>query len=791
MRLSFIIHATFIALCAIAPARLAGAQEAISAASVSGRVTDAQGAVVPGAQVVARQIETNVKSETVTDGEGRFRFPYLKVGPYDITVHLQGFQDVTRTLILTVGSAFELPVSLAIAGLDASVTVAAQATILEAARSQIASTVSQDEVRSLPMNGRNFLDLALLVPGVSPTNVASTQLFAETSAVPGPGLSVGSQRNFSNNFIVDGLSANDDAAGLSGIPYAVDAIEQFQVVTSGGQAELGRALGGYVNVVTKSGTNTTRGDLYLYLRDDAFNAPNALTGATLPMHQNQFGGSLGGPIRRDRTFYFANIEQRDLDQVGLTTIAPAAVDAINARLSATGYPGSLVSTGTYPNPVETSNLLAKIEHQTMAGDHVGVRYSQYGVASSRSRGAGGLSAPTASAGLDNVDRTIAVSHTRTLSTRTVNETRAQYAFGDLQAPPTDQVGPAVSIQGVASFGTLSGSPTRRVNRLYEVVNNLSHQAGAHALRAGADFLFNDDTITYPRSIRGAYTFSSLPNFLAGVYNNAGFTQTFGANRRVPDEPESRAVRPGRVEGQLESDDQRRDPLRPAVARNDQDGSEQRRAAGGVRVDAVRVARHARSWHGGSLLRPRAAARAGQCPALSEQHQRRDQPEANRHQPVAGPSGRAGVPRHSERRDPVGDAAEPDHHASEHAECLFASGRRRGRTSAWRSHDDRHRLSVRPRRGSDHFGEPERAVVRRRRDEQRLPPESELREQQPVLAAGDVELSRPACVVRAAAGAVGFVSRVVHAVEREGERRRVFLQLADRSLRPLEGLGPIR
>ena len=105
------------------------------------------------------------------------------------------------------------------------------------------------------MNGRNFLDLALLVPGVSPTNIGSTQLFAETSAVPGQGLSIGSQRNFSNNFIVDGLSANDDAAGLSGIPYGVDAVDQFQVVTSGGQAELGRALGGYISVVTKSGTN--------------------------------------------------------------------------------------------------------------------------------------------------------------------------------------------------------------------------------------------------------------------------------------------------------------------------------------------------------------------------------------------------------------------------------------------------------------------------------------------------------------------------------------------------------
>src|SRR5207244_8810250 len=94
--------------------------------------------------------------------------------------------------------------------------------------------------------------------------------------------------------------------------------------------------------------------------------------------------------------------------------------------------------------------------------------------------------------------------------------------------PTDSIGPAVNIAGIASFGTLSGSPTRRVNKMYQVVDNLSHQAGGHALRADADFLFNDDTITFPRSIRGAYTFSSLPNFLSDVYNNAGFTQTFGA-----------------------------------------------------------------------------------------------------------------------------------------------------------------------------------------------------------------------------------------------------------------------
>ena len=170
------------------------------------------------------------------------------------------------------------------------------------------------------MNGRNFLDLALLIPGVSPTNVASTQLFAETSAVPGGGLSVGSQRNLSNNFIVDGLSANDDAAALSGIPYGVDAVDQFQVVTSGGQAELGRALGGYFNVVTKSGTNRNRGDLYGYFRDDRFNAANALADAGAADEPAAGGRQYRRTDPRDRTFYFTNLERRNLDQSGLITI---------------------------------------------------------------------------------------------------------------------------------------------------------------------------------------------------------------------------------------------------------------------------------------------------------------------------------------------------------------------------------------------------------------------------------------------------------------------------------------
>jgi hypothetical protein len=523
-------------MCVLACAGAINAQQTVDVASISGRVTDASGSVVPGAAVSAINIGTNLSTTAHTDQEGRFRFPYLRVGTYRLVAALQGFRETERTLTLAIAGAYEIPFVLDVAGVDTTVKVSAEAPVLEAARSQIAATVSETEVRAMPMNGRNFLELALLVPGVSPTNIASNQLFPETSAVPGISISVGSQRNLSNNFVVDGLSANDDAAGLSGITYGVDAIEQFQVITSGAQAELGRALGGYINVVTKSGTNRLRGTVYDYIRDDRFNARNTLSGTKLPMSQSQYGGSLGGPLRKDRTFFFGNIEQRTLDQTGLATISDANVSVINAQLDRAGYAGPRISTGIYPNPVDSTNVLAKVDHQFSGRDQFSVRYSTYHVSAANSRGAGGLSAPSASSNLDNRDQAVAVSNTFILTPRTVLETRAQFAHGDLQAPPSDAIGPTVSIAGVATFGTSSSSPTGRLNRMYQIVNNLSHQRGAHAFRAGVDFLYNDDLITFPRSVRGSYTFSSLANFLSGTYNNAGFSQTFGITELAQTNP---------------------------------------------------------------------------------------------------------------------------------------------------------------------------------------------------------------------------------------------------------------
>lgn len=503
------------------------AQQTVNNASLSGRVIDPQGRVVAHASVTATQLATNLPYTATTDAEGRFRFPYLYVGSYQVSISSTDFAIAQREITLTVGADFQLPVVLSLPTAQTSISVSGSAPILEANRSQIAETISQNEVQNLSLLGRNFLDLALLTPGVSPTNTASAQLFAETSAVPGQGYSINSQRNFSNNFVVDGLSANDDAAGLTGTFYGLDTIRELQVVTSGGQAEFGRALGGYINAVTRSGTDEWHGSLYGFLRNQRLNAANALSRSTLPLTQAQYGVSAGGPAIHKRTFLFGNYEGKQLNQNGVVTIAPTSIAQINARLKSIGYPGPQIATGIYPNPVRTHNAFGRLDHRFSPRDEFNIHYNLYTVAADNSRGAGGLSAITGATALHDTDHSIAVSNIAILSAKTVNETRGQYTHSNLAAPPNDPIGPAVSISGVASFGTLSGSPRGRVNNLFEIVDNVAHQAGSHSLRAGGDFLYNDLKITFPQSARGSYSFSSLANFLAGTYNASGFTQSFG------------------------------------------------------------------------------------------------------------------------------------------------------------------------------------------------------------------------------------------------------------------------
>lgn len=508
------------------------AQETISSASVTGRVLDPTGAAILHATVTALESATNQTFNTETDDHGRFRLLYLPIGQYRISSRSPGFTASQQTVDLTVGSAFDITLMLGLAQASSTVQVSGATPVLELDRSQVAETVQQTEVRNLPFEDRNYLDLGLLVPGVSPTNTASTQTLAETSEVVGQGYSVNSQRNFSNSFIVDGLSANDDAAGVAGNVFGMDVIREFQVVTAGGQAEFGRALGGYFNIVTKSGTNALHGTVYGFLRNQRFNADNALSGTKLPLTQGQYGASLSGPLQKNKTFLFGNFEEQRLRTNGVITVTPANASAINAHLVAVGYQAPLLpvaSTPTtlYPTTLHTDTVFARADHAFSQRDRIEARYSFYQLSSLNARGVGSLNEVSNGTSVYDTNHTFAMSNIATLTPNLYNETRGQFVYDNLYAPPNDQIGPAVTISGIAVFGRSTSSPTARLNYLGEIVDNLLVQHGAHTFKTGVDFLYNDDTITYPQSLRGSYSFSSLANFLAGTYNNGGFTQNFG------------------------------------------------------------------------------------------------------------------------------------------------------------------------------------------------------------------------------------------------------------------------
>ncbi len=505
-----------------------------ASASVSGIVRDSTGAILPGVTVDIRNHSTNQVSESVTDGTGRFRILYLPVGDYHLAAQLPGFTTANVNLSLAVGDQIDVPIVMKVAGVSIVDTVAASPEVVEMGRTELASIITPREVDSLPLNGRNYLDLALLAPNVSRTNLRTTDRFAETSAIPGTGVSVAGQRNLNNNFVVDGLSANDDAADLAGMYLSQEVVREFEVVTSGGGAEFGRASSGTVSVVTQSGTNRNGGRAYEFFRNDRFDEQNPLAIRKDPLNQNQFGLTFGGPIVRDRTFWFGNVERSQQDRTGIVTIAPASVIAVNATLDAVGYRGPRITTGNFPTGYTSANGFFRVDHQAAAGPRLQVRYNVYNVTSENARNVGGLGDVSRGTALDDTDQTAAASLLTSRSSGTINELRAQYTHSRLGAPVNDIVGPAVGIAGVANFGTSTSSPTGRDTDVLQAIDTLTIQRGAHLLKAGVDLLYNRINITFPGALQGSYTFTSLANFQRGLYSQ--YQQAFGMTSLLQSNP---------------------------------------------------------------------------------------------------------------------------------------------------------------------------------------------------------------------------------------------------------------
>jgi Carboxypeptidase regulatory-like domain/TonB dependent receptor len=505
--------------------RIVNGQQNVSGASLGGNIVDQNGASIAGAAISATDVDKGYRSTVLSDANGRFRFSYLAVGNYEVRVEHDGFATATKKITTTVGQALEFDLVLSPKTVSVQVEVTGQP-VIETARVQMTETILPRNVEDLPLNGRNFVDLALLIPAVSRTNTGNVQRFAETSAVPGTGISVAGQRNLATSFVVDGSSANDDSVELAGTYYGQDVIREFQVVTSGAVAEFGRASGGFINIVTKSGANEFTGDVLGFLRSERFDARNPLATSRDPLTQVQYGGSLGGPVVRDRTFFFANFEQTRRHDSNIITITPGNVTAINNRLNAAGFRGPRIETGLVPGGYNTSNFFGRIDHKIDKKNSFAVTYNFYDIDATNARTVGGLNSVSRGTNLNNRDHTINTQNVTTFGSQTLNEFRFQYRNSRLGAPPIDLTGPAVNISGVASFGTSTTSPTRRDIDLYQFSDSVSTYISNHSLKGGVEYTFNDLEIGFPGAIQGVYTFTNLANFLAGSYSQ--FQQAFGS-----------------------------------------------------------------------------------------------------------------------------------------------------------------------------------------------------------------------------------------------------------------------
>ena len=286
----------------------AATAHAQSRGTISGTATDGTGGVLPGVTIVITNVDTGGARTLTTDEGGRYVAPDLPPGPYSVKATLEGFTTVLRSGInLTVGQDAVVNLGLKIGQMSDEVTVVAEARTVETKSASTGGLISTAQIEGLPLNGRSFVELANLTPGVQLTQSGGQS----TSTGFGAKLSVNGSRYTANLFTLDGTNLNDEysqAGSASGNVLGVEAVREFQVLTNSFSAEFGHHTGGIINAATKSGTNALHGSLFEFHRDDSLDSKNYFDAEKPPFERNQFGFSLGGPIMRNKTFFFANYE---------------------------------------------------------------------------------------------------------------------------------------------------------------------------------------------------------------------------------------------------------------------------------------------------------------------------------------------------------------------------------------------------------------------------------------------------------------------------------------------------
>ena len=536
--------------------------------TILGQIQDQQGAAIGKVEVTARSLDTGAIRKTTAEDNGTYQITSVPAGSYEVTASIAGFKTEVRSGIsVTVGSDVAVNFSMTVGAVSEKVEVTAEAPQVDASSSTLGGFVNSTTIRELPLNGRDWLQLSLLQPGVS---LNSSQQSADNSrAQRGNGLSISISggRPTDNAFRIDGIVVNDYANAGPGsalrVNMGVDAIREFSVLTNNYSAEYGRGSGGIVNAITKSGTNQFHGSAYYFHRNSALDARNFFDGAIPPFRRHQFGGAVGGPVRKDKTFFFTNYESlHEIKSLstGDNTLSANAHNGIlcaNADCSQTTKidinPKVLPFVGIFPLPNgpvsgntgkflfnpkrlgEENYVIGKIDHYfsaatTFTGSYT---YDNTTVSTPDDYNLKDTLAPSkrqnAVLSLQHIFSPSLINNARVGVTRffggnaiDVNPRDPRLSDPAFGFVPGRLFG-EIFVAGVAQTNTIgvpSGLASSGEN-LYgytapQVYDDLSWTKGRHSLRTGFNFERIDYNIFQPSKPNGVWTFSSVQNFLQGI-----------------------------------------------------------------------------------------------------------------------------------------------------------------------------------------------------------------------------------------------------------------------------------
>ena len=497
--------------------------QATALAQLNGSVNDQSGGVIAKAKLALRSVDTNQTYTAFTNAQGYYVLSNVPPGNYELSAEFTGFAKYTQPVTLRVGQSATVDVTMKVAAASEQVTVTTEAPVIEVTRSEVSQVIETQQIDSLPISGRQFTDFALLSPGVATGRISLQSTFTDPSVTR---ISFGGQRDLSNSVTVDGADNINTATGSQRATPSQEAVSEFRVVNNSFGAEYGRALGGIVNIVTKSGTNDVHGSVYDYLQNNAANARSILTQPGFDTYrQNQFGFTLGGPVQKNKVFYFVNYEgQRKAQSPTYPGVLVQNLAAINAMKQSLGLsPENLNVLAT----ADVDNGFIKIDDQLNQANRLSARYSiqdatDLNMLVGQTLDGGGIGAPSSGRNGSLRDQALVGTLSTNISQQTVNTALVQWArrnYGFLGVTGE----PNLDVPNLLLFGHNFGAFDRYNETRLQFSDTLSHIKGKHFMNFGVDFNYVRNFVVWPGFTPARIIFPSLGDMLASGQADWGTT----------------------------------------------------------------------------------------------------------------------------------------------------------------------------------------------------------------------------------------------------------------------------